>query len=243
MKFQCLCADPDPVIMLTNVFSRVQGEIARCRDANRLVTALGETSIRWRTKPRWLPVAKSKMFRIPERKPQPKEEREELKKLHNIYRTEFKSIRLFFHNKIQEMTTGESVIMEQKKREEDEHLKCIRINDEWNQSVAKLREKLLAEDKEKELEETLKQIEENRLQLEKQKEEAERLVREEKERSKYYITNENIDEVIEHAMANPVDYNFCIDLDCNVYHGRLARKELPPKNEIVEPKNKEAATG
>lgn len=42
--------------------------------------------VRWRRKPRWLPVAKSKMFRVPQRKPQSLEEKNELLRLHNNYR-------------------------------------------------------------------------------------------------------------------------------------------------------------
>jgi len=42
--------------------------------------------VRWRRKPRWLPVAKSKVFRVPERKKQTEEERTELMRLHNQYK-------------------------------------------------------------------------------------------------------------------------------------------------------------
>lgn len=41
--------------------------------------------VRWR-KPRWLPVAKSKVFRVPERKKEDPEERAELMRLHQNYR-------------------------------------------------------------------------------------------------------------------------------------------------------------
>lgn len=43
-------------------------------------------AIRWRRKPRWYPVAKSKMFRVPERKPQDLAEKAELQRLYNNYR-------------------------------------------------------------------------------------------------------------------------------------------------------------
>lgn len=42
--------------------------------------------VRWRRKPRWLPTAKSKMFRVPERKEQTEEEKAELLRLHNNYK-------------------------------------------------------------------------------------------------------------------------------------------------------------
>lgn len=42
-----------------------------------------------------------------------------------------------------------------------------------------------------------------------------------KELSKSYILKENLDQAIEFALANPVDYNFAIDLQENIYHGRI----------------------
>ena len=47
-----------------------------------------------------------------------------------------------------------------------------------------------------------------------------------KELSKNFITLENLDAAIEYALANPVDYNFSIDLQGNMYKGR---NTLPPK--------------
>lgn len=59
--------------------------------------------LRWRRKPRWLPVAKSKIFRIPKRPETPLEETLELQRLYNNYRTQMKSIRrhLFYKHNVQ----------------------------------------------------------------------------------------------------------------------------------------------
>lgn len=43
-------------------------------------------SVRWHRKPRWVPIAKSKMFRVPERKQEDPEERAELMRLHHNYK-------------------------------------------------------------------------------------------------------------------------------------------------------------
>lgn len=51
-------------------------------------------------------------------------------------------------------------------------------------------------------------------------EKIEALVKKEKELSKTFITRENLETAIEHALANPVDYNFSIDLHGNIYRGR-----------------------
>lgn len=42
--------------------------------------------VRWRRKPRWIPTAKSKMFKVPERKHEDPEERSELMRLHQNYK-------------------------------------------------------------------------------------------------------------------------------------------------------------
>lgn len=44
------------------------------------------------------------------------------------------------------------------------------------------------------------------------------------ERSKTYILKENLDQAIEFALANPVDYNYAIDLQENIYTGRTSNK-------------------
>lgn len=48
-------------------------------------------SVRWATKPRWVPIAKTKMFRIPRKRPDPPEKVEEVKRLFNNYRTAMKA--------------------------------------------------------------------------------------------------------------------------------------------------------
>jgi len=46
----------------------------------------GLQSVRWRRKPRWLPTAPSKVFRVPERHVLPNDEKIEWQRLNNNYR-------------------------------------------------------------------------------------------------------------------------------------------------------------
>lgn len=62
-------------------------------ESNFIYNPLNCQSVRWRRKARWLPVAKSKMFRIPKRPVIPEEEQHELRRLHQIYKTNMKSLR------------------------------------------------------------------------------------------------------------------------------------------------------
>jgi hypothetical protein len=49
--------------------------------------------VRWKRKPRWLPVAKSKLFRIPQRPEIDASEESELRRLHDRYRTQMHAVR------------------------------------------------------------------------------------------------------------------------------------------------------
>lgn len=99
--------------------------------------------------------------------------------------------------------------------EEAEFQRCSAINSEWNLKIAEIRDARVA----KENEERREYIQE-RLELKEAREAQEMTliedrIRVEKESSKHFITRENIDQHIDQALANPVDYNFAIDLKGN----------------------------
>lgn len=102
-------------------------------------------------KPRWLPVAKSKIYRIPKRPVVSLEERLELIRINNNYKTQMRAIRRFYHEEmIKEKSTLESASSEMsQKLEADEWERCVQLNEKWNARVAAERE----ERRKKELEE------------------------------------------------------------------------------------------
>lgn len=93
-------------------------------------------------KPRWLPVAKSKIYRIPKRPEITEEERLELLHINNNYHTQMRAIRRFYHEEmIKEKSTLESASSEMSIRvEADEWERCVKVNEEWNAKVAAERE-------------------------------------------------------------------------------------------------------
>nr|CAD7201209.1 unnamed protein product [Timema douglasi] len=99
-------------------------------------------SIRWNRKPRWLPVAKSKMFRVPVRPKIPKEEKDELCRLHNIYRTYFSALRHYLSQEYKKNINQYSGLVDIE-GQDSEHEDCMRINAEWNADVAAGREERL----------------------------------------------------------------------------------------------------
>ncbi|KRT79044.1 hypothetical protein AMK59_7249, partial [Oryctes borbonicus] len=171
--------------------------------------------LRWRRKPRWVPVAKSKMFRVPQRPVISEDEAMEIKRLFNNYRTQMKSIRRYMVEKTMASFARTADPKDIQRIQDEDFARCSKINDEWNASVQVDRVKFFKDTFENYInsaKESLRKHEElNQLQLE----EAEKLVAEQKEAAKTFITEANIDEAIERALANPVDYNFAIDLDGN----------------------------
>lgn len=183
--------------------------------------------VRWRRKPRWLPVAKSKMFRIPQRPVTNTEETEEMKRLYSNYKTQIKSLRRYLTYKHCTRFMQKSDSQLQQKLFEEDFVLSNKLNDEWNAECKLIRERRIEENIQKDVEIAKKNLEE-RLKINSTKlEEAEEIVRREKDASKTFVTPENLDAVIEQALANPVDYNFSIDLNGNIYHGRetLAKQE------------------
>lgn len=79
--------------MLSSVIRQVNGHLVKSNICASPLNPVYYQTVRWRRKPRWLPTARSKMFRVPERKKLPFNEYEELKTLFNNYRTEMKSLR------------------------------------------------------------------------------------------------------------------------------------------------------
>ncbi|XP_017491872.1 PREDICTED: probable 28S ribosomal protein S26, mitochondrial isoform X2 [Rhagoletis zephyria] len=185
-------------------------------------SALGLEFVRWRRKPRWLPVAKSKLYRVPERKEQNADERAELMRLHNNYKLQMRSIRQYLREEVLRLnvtTTADHIVLTPE-QEEAEFQRCMQENEVWNQAIAAERNARLQKDRERQAGEIRERLDAARLREEERLERAEEIVRREKELAKTYVTRENLDTAIEQALANPVDYNFSLDLKGNIYRGR-----------------------
>lgn len=168
--------------------------------------------VRWRRKPRWMPTAKSKLFRVPERKKEDPEERAELMRLHHNYkynklyahyknpiylnayffsRTQIRALRSYLMEECQAqrlITSADHVVITPEEELADQEA-SIRLNDEWNSKIASERnqriEAKLAERREFIL---------SRLELKEEREKeafiaAEELVRKEKVQIKICIEN------------------------------------------------------
>lgn len=181
--------------------------------------AINQQPVRYTRKPRWLPKAPTKMFRVPVRPQISTDESKELFRLFTNYRTTMKCIQKQLEYELETSYTGQEVLQEIANKEEMLWVKCMDINDNWNAQVAIDREQRLANEREARREEILAQLIEKEEEKKKKLEVVEERVRLEKEKSKTYITVENIDEAIEKALDHVVDHKYALDLDGNILKG------------------------
>lgn len=182
-------------------------------------TLLQYTAVRFRRKPRWLGTAKSKLFRVPERRQQIEEERVELMRLHNNYHTQMKAVRRFLIDEVEafKLVSRAGMVIQTPEEAEAEWEEVQRINEEWNRSVAEVREKRLAEEREQRKTFILERLVAKEARDQERQERVEARVRAEKEQGKTFITRDNIDQAIERALVQPTSYNFAIDSNGNLH--------------------------
>ncbi|XP_055642688.1 probable 28S ribosomal protein S26, mitochondrial [Toxorhynchites rutilus septentrionalis] len=177
------------------------------------------TTVRYRRKPRWLGTAKSKLFRVPERKQQLEEEVAELKRLHNNYHTQMKAVRSFLINEVEafKLVSRAGMVIQTQEEEAAEWEEIQRINDDWNKQIAAIRDERLANEREHRNNYILERL------AAKEQRDLDRLkliedrVRYEQEQAVNFITKENIDKAIEKALVQPISYNFAIDSNGNIH--------------------------
>lgn len=137
-------------------------------------------------------------------------------------RTQLRSVRQYLREENQRIaeTSSAGHFVLTAEQEEAEFQRCLQENEKWNQEIAVIREKRLAKERQEKEEYVKERLRMAREREEERMEKIEALVKKEKESSKTFITRENLETAIEQALANPVDYNFSIDLHGNIYRGR-----------------------
>lgn len=175
--------------------------------------------IRWKRKPIWLPTAKTKLFKVPERPKIPLEEYVEIQRLSNNYRTYMKSIKKYFISEFQakELLTNEEAI---NKAAEEDFIKCKLINDEWNIRIAKDRDIRLAKEAEENKISILQKLIRKEERDKKISQQVTEHIKQLKQDASTFITKENLDEVIKEVLENTVNYEYAIDLNGNIYKGK-----------------------
>lgn len=140
-----------------------------------------------------------------------------------------RSVRAFFREEVQRKK--EKVAQELTPADEEaEFQRCSAINEQWNLEIAKIRNERVARENAERGEFIKGRLEAKKIRDQERLVKVNENVRREKENSKTFITAKNIDQAIEEALANVVDYNFSIDLQGTIYKGnerpgKAAKKE------------------
>lgn len=172
------------------------------------------TYLKQRRKPAHLPTAKTKLYTIPVHPYFPPDEVKLIEDLLSEYKRRISSLGRMFRTEL-EKTTGTTAIIAAEAAAAEEHKKLMEMNNLENERVRKIREETL----EREFEEKMARLLEMHEEMENKKQEKEKMLLEaiEKAKEETYITHETLEQAIEHALDNPVNYNFCIDLNGQVY--------------------------
>ncbi|KAH9382871.1 hypothetical protein HPB48_023489 [Haemaphysalis longicornis] len=199
----------------------------------------GLHQVRWKQprgmKPRWMPMAPTKLFKINLGPPKDFEEIKLLQQMHAAYRTEMKAIRAngvrcfgvceFFRftpqNFWKEQNQRDLELADKdslcRRRRSGNTNACLKKNEKENQRVAKLsgtkrkRRRWCRSSSRGKLTPRPDRGTQGTV---------EEIVRAEKERSSTYVTLENLDEAIEFAIENPVSYSYAIDAQGKEIWGR-----------------------
>ncbi|XP_054716587.1 probable 28S ribosomal protein S26, mitochondrial [Uloborus diversus] len=173
--------------------------------------------LRWRKipvrKPKWKPMAASKLYRIPKHPEVSPEEAELHVNLMDEYYRKVESLRKLFKKELESQNLDEAFLAKQEEEEEKQFHLLLEENKRENERVKKIREETLEKMfQEKQIE--LLQLEEERIKkMELTRQKVDEIVRKEKEKHLNYITEEKLDAAIEHAIDNPININFAISIN------------------------------
>lgn len=176
-------------------------------------------TVRW-IKPRFKPIAKSKMFLVRKPTPVDPEEYKQLKFLNNAYSTHMRSLRHFFLMQLQEKIKQAEMVKKTDFSEDiQEFEQLLKENELWNEEVKQIREADMAKAQaEAELHQLRKKEKFERRKLNRILAAEEKIL---KEKNTIFILDENLDQEIEKVIDSRVDYNFAIDKQGNVIKNEM----------------------
>lgn len=181
-------------------------------------------------KPRWIPMARSKMFVDPPTCLIPKAELVHEQSLHVEYRRRMKALTQYlYEDEAKFSDAGEAGRLEALE-EERQHTQLLQENEEYNKQVMERRNLRLQQEME-----DIKITIEAQLQA-KEEEERERLVladayvRREAVLINKRIEPQALEEAIIKALDSPMDPEFALDRDGHIYRGRATKSMKVPKD-------------
>lgn len=113
--------------------------------------------------------------------------------------------------------------------EQAEFERCSSINDQWNSEIAKMRDARLASENENRRNQILELLDRQEERKKRLVERLDRRVLKEEENSKSFITEDNLQQAIEQALANPTSFMYAISPE-GLKVGEKQTEEIEIKN-------------
>jgi len=176
-------------------------------------------------------MARSKMFKNPPESLIPLEEQKLIKSLTEEYMMRMRALHFYLHeDDLKVGDKGEAALIAAEK-EEQIHIKNLQKNEEENARQAELRAARLAKESEERKVSILRELEEFENSELERLAQVDNIVEKHKLEMEKRIEPEDLEKAIETALANPVDYEFAIDLSGNIFRGRTTKsKKIKPED-------------
>ncbi|XP_045190321.1 probable 28S ribosomal protein S26, mitochondrial [Mercenaria mercenaria] len=182
------------------------------RHSNKIVN-YNLTFVRFR-KPRWVPKAPSKIFKVREPTPIDPVEAEKMMEWNNHYNTARKSVQSYLVRHSNEIERKKQGNIDEITLSFDQiYAQMTAKNNAWNAKTAKIREREMASISEVEAIRKQKLAERDIRELEEIRQEAKKKVLEAKDWKENFITEENLDDALEEMLNSRSDYEFALNHD------------------------------
>ncbi|KHJ46636.1 hypothetical protein D918_02952 [Trichuris suis] len=192
-------------------------------------------------KPPHLPLAKSKLYRVMHIPWQDPEEVKEMLWRRHAYNCAVKSIREYYRECLAGMQSESMASASYQDEIAKEFKALLEENDALNEQQADRREAQAAEKRRKMEEEVVamvdKHVEETLAELAKREKEVLEWI----EKSKNFVTLDNMDEMIEQALESPVDFNYAMDAKGRMFKGKVPAKYNTENLLLAKPVSEETA--
>lgn len=191
-------------------------------------------------KPIWFPTAPTKLYNIRQPLFYASDEWNQLVVSERRFNDAVRSLQKYLYDEVYSASiTSGGFSSEEVKAESEEQMRLLEENAQENERVRLERENMTKEFNQ-EIDEKAMLKEYTRItEHEEFKKIAEEKVKQEIESSKTYITRDRLEEAIEHALRNPVSYNFAIDLNGKIIGATHPNALTPmhiPESSGLEPK-------
>ena len=179
-------------------------------------------------------MAKSKEFKLKPNDHFPQAEHDQFYFLKFQHRDRVAAIsQVLYEDDVKFSDTG-ALAKEESRIENEEFLRKLKENENVNAMVAKERTVRLAKEMQEQEKEILRQVDEFEKQKLKEEGDLEDFIRSETAAIENRIRLEDLEKEIEKALDNPIDYEYAIDKEGHIYHGRETKSIQTPKEERVK---------